>query len=256
MTLTATPILGIPLMAEGALQKEVLYNEAVLILDAAFAGVVIDQNNTPPVTPADGDVHIVGTAPTGAWAGKANDLALYYNGWIFITPPQRMQVYNLATPGFWSWNGTAWAPGGLTGVSLAGLTDATLTSPTAGQPLVYNGSKWTNSSKVDLPAGSLTSVSGSITIDRNNGEVQRLSITGNVTATSVTNWPAAGQLGKLTLEVQNTGAFTFAWPAGVKWSGGVAPTVTSGAGAKDIYVLMTFDGGTTIYGNVVGQAYS
>ncbi len=108
--------------------------------------------------------------------------------------------------------------------------------------------------KVDMPCPSVIPATGSISLNRNNGEVQRLSITGNVTAMAVTNWAPSGTLGKLSLEVVNTGAFTVVWPTGTKWPGGSAPTVTPSG--RDIFVLMSFDGGTTIYGNVVGQAYS
>jgi len=43
---------------------------------------------------------------------------------------------------------------------------------------------------------------------------------------------------------------------GLRWPGGVAPTVTSSAGAVDVYSFMTFDGGTTLYGVIGGQNFS
>ena len=141
-------------------------------------------------------------------------------------------------------------------LSFYSLSDVTITSALTGQPIVWSGSHWVNSSKVDLPCGSLTAHTGSVTLDRSNGEVQRVQLTGNVTL-SVTNWPAAGQMGRLVLEMQNTGAYNItAWPSGTIWPGGVAPTITSGSGKKDIIILMSFDGGTTIYGSAAGQNYS
>jgi hypothetical protein len=108
--------------------------------------------------------------------------------------------------------------------------------------------------KVDMPCPSIITATGSVALNRNNGEVQRLSVTGNVTAMTVSNWAPSGTFGKLSLEVVNTGSFTVVWPTGTKWPGGSAPTVTPSG--RDIFVLMSFDGGTTIYGNVVGQAYA
>ena len=108
--------------------------------------------------------------------------------------------------------------------------------------------------RVDMPCPSVITATGSVALDRANGEVQRLSVTGNVTAMTVANWAPSGTLGKLSLEVVNTGSFTVVWPTGTKWPGGSAPTVTHSG--RDIFVLMSFDGGTTIYGNVVGQAYA
>ena len=42
----------------------------------------------------------------------------------------------------------------------------------------------------------------------------------------------------------------------LRWPGGVAPTVTSSAGAIDVYSFMTFDGGSSLYGVVGGQNFS
>jgi len=42
----------------------------------------------------------------------------------------------------------------------------------------------------------------------------------------------------------------------IKWPGGVAPVVTTTAGAVDIYSFMTFDGGSNLYGVIGGQNFS
>ena len=45
--------------------------------------LIADNLNTPPVSPARGDVYIVGPSPTGAWAGKANHVMTYDgSNWI------------------------------------------------------------------------------------------------------------------------------------------------------------------------------
>lgn len=108
----------------------------------------------------------------------------------------------------------------------------------------------------DLPAYPQNAISGAVTLYRNYGEVQRLVVTGNVTSLTISDFGTAGVLCKLVLEIWNTGAFTLTWPAGTLWPGGIVPVLTSGASEKDVYVLMTMDGGTTIYGTVVGQAYA
>jgi hypothetical protein len=56
------------------------------------------------------------------------------------------------------------------------------------------------------------------------------------------------------LEIQNTGSYGFAWPAGVLWPGGTIPAVTPSG--KDVFILVSFDGGATVYGNCVGQAFA
>jgi hypothetical protein len=261
MTLTATPNLQIPLMASNALQKEVMYNEAVLAIDTVFADVAIDiGTNTPPGSPNDGDVHIIGTAPTGAWAGKQNQITFYWNGWNFITPPARMQMYISSASGYYNWNGTAWNAGylGFTNGPITGLTDVNIVDGSSidGQTMMYDNStsKWIAAKRVDLPVNALGSVSGSVTLDRHNGEYQTLTLSGNITALTINNWPATGKLGKLTLEITNGGTYTIAWPTGTKWPGGNVPTLT--ASGTDIIVLMSHDAGTTVRGSVAGQGYA
>lgn len=106
---------------------------------------------------------------------------------------------------------------------------------------------------VDRTVPNQITATGAVTLDRADGECQRLSVTGNVTSLSISNFGVAGKLRKLVLEIVNTGSFTFAHPAGCKWPGGSAPTLTSGAGKLDVWCYYTMDGGTTIYGAVIGQ---
>lgn len=98
-------------------------------------------------------------------------------------------------------------------------------------------------------------MTGPTTVNWQNGEVQKVSLTGNATV-GVSNWPASGNLAKLMLDIVNAGAFNItAWPTGTIWPAGSAPIITSGSGHRDIIMLMTNDGGTTILGSVVGQDY-
>lgn len=106
-----------------------------------------------------------------------------------------------------------------------------------------------------LTAYGQNSVAGNVVINRSNGECQRILITGDVTSLTITNFGVAGKLRKLVLEIWNTGNFSLTWPAGCIWPDMDTPVVTQGNGAKDVVVLMTMDGGTTIYGTVVGQNY-
>jgi len=44
---------------------------------------------TPPGSPANGDTYIVAASPTGAWAGKAGQVAVYNSAgsaWVFGVP--------------------------------------------------------------------------------------------------------------------------------------------------------------------------
>lgn len=80
-----------------------------------------------------------------------------------------------------------------------------------------------------------------------------ITLTANCTFT-ITN-PTANVNGfTLVLKQDATGSRTATWPASVKWSGGVAPTLTGTANAVDTFVFMTPDGGTTWYGYQIGAA--
>jgi len=119
--MTTTPDLGIPLISALQSQPDVTHNEALLMLQATLVGAM-DITNTPPGSPADGDLYICGTAPTGAWAGKANKLAFRYGGaWRFIpgndsagtnipmgARHEGLKVWVNDEDAEYSWTGSAW----------------------------------------------------------------------------------------------------------------------------------------------------
>lgn len=65
--------------------------------------------NAPPGAPVTGDLYVVGTAPTGAWAGQANNLAQWTGSAWLITAPQRgATVVSAANGKTYIWSGGAW----------------------------------------------------------------------------------------------------------------------------------------------------
>ncbi|MFN3576067.1 MAG: DUF2793 domain-containing protein [Tabrizicola sp.] len=111
-----------PLIAAQQNQPEVTHNEALLLMQGVWGGVVGAGANTPPGSPADGDAHIVGPAPTGAWAGRANTIAVRIGGaWRFLpgnnaagTPiaigarHAGLTVFDRSSGLFRSWTGSSW----------------------------------------------------------------------------------------------------------------------------------------------------
>lgn len=105
-------------------------------------------------------------------------------------------------------------------------------------------------------AGNLT---GNVSLDYSNGPYQYGTATGNFTITGVTNWPASGKVGSMTLEVTQdaTGSRTISHDTEFKFTGnGTAPTLSTGGTDVDMLVYWTRDGGTTVYVNVAGQDYA
>ena len=69
--------------------------------------------NTPPTTPAVGDAYLVGTAPTGAWAARANYLALRQSaGWVYVAPRVGWVLYVSGSDTFYRYTAAAtWLTG-------------------------------------------------------------------------------------------------------------------------------------------------
>jgi Protein of unknown function (DUF2793) len=96
--MTTTTNLALPLIAAGQAQKHVTHNEALLA--------------TPPGVPAEGDRYIVAASPTGAWAGKAGQVAAWQDGiWRFHAPKAGWIAFVVDELQLYHFTGAAWAPG-------------------------------------------------------------------------------------------------------------------------------------------------
>jgi hypothetical protein len=114
----------LPFLFSGQAQKELFVNEAHAIADALFHPAVEGEDNDPPGSPQDGECWLVGSAPTGAWLGKAGALACYQlNNWIFVTPRDGLRILDKQTGQDIRWSGGAWqrpvAPAAPTGGTTA-----------------------------------------------------------------------------------------------------------------------------------------
>lgn len=105
-------------------------------------------------------------------------------------------------------------------------------------------------------AGKVATVNAStstVTLDASTARHFIVNLSANVTTTTITNWPSNGALARITVELRNTGSFTFAQPTGVLWPSLTgSPTNTSGNGKTDMFVYLSADGGTTKTGHVLG----
>lgn len=120
--MTTSPDLGIPFIDQSQGTPEVTHNEALLLLQAVTNGVIDRGVNTPAVGPTIGDAYIIGAAPTGAWAGRANCVTIWSGtAWDFIpgetsagTPitmgsrQEGMRVWVRDEDALYIWSGSAW----------------------------------------------------------------------------------------------------------------------------------------------------
>lgn len=189
-------------------------NYNLYIADWMMQPRALDILNTPPGSPTQGDGYICGTSPTGAWSGKANQIAIWYSAsWYFFVPKEGWRVWVADEDRFYFYDSSVWR------VSI--IREHVLTKT------------------------AITISSNTITADTRIGGAFTVSLTANVTTWSITNVPANDTTRLVFRLAQDaTGGRTVAWPASFKWVG-AAPTVSSAANAIDLLELVTFDGGTT-----------
>lgn len=96
--------------------KEALINQGFRIISIFIVGVKSAAITTPPTPATTEDFYIVPSGATGAWSGKATQIAMpainsqnQPNGnWTFLVPVTGMQVYDAATATRVTFDGTAW----------------------------------------------------------------------------------------------------------------------------------------------------
>ena len=72
---------SIPFVPENTIDPAAGLNESLLTVDALLQLAVVSVgDNAPPGSPVNGARYVVGTAPTGAWAGRANQVAQWLDG--------------------------------------------------------------------------------------------------------------------------------------------------------------------------------
>lgn len=82
-----------------------------------------------------------------------------------------------------------------------------------------------------------------MTVDLAQGNVHKITLTGNITSLTISNAQAGGEY-TLVLVQDGTGSRTITWPGTVLWAGGSAPTL-SGASKTDVLTFVS--DGTNLY---------
>ena len=107
--MTDTPNLTLERLSAGQASAEVTHNSAINKLDTLVQlAVVSSGDTTPPGSPSEGDSYLVGTSATGDWSGQDGDIAMYYSGWLFVTPKEGMRIWISDEDRFIVFDGTVW----------------------------------------------------------------------------------------------------------------------------------------------------
>jgi hypothetical protein len=116
------------------------------------------------------------------------------------------------------------------------------------------GLSWAPGAQVHAVGNSGTA----LTLDASStsGYIKTITLTGNCTftLTGATSGQAAAL--ELLITQDGTGNRTITWPASVKWHGGTAATLSTAAGARDRFILVSYDGGTTWFADQIGKGYA
>ncbi len=94
MTILETPRFALPLLAVGQAHKELFHNDALLLLDFLAHPVVQAVVDDPtPLSPAEGDCWLVGSAALAEWSGREDHIAGWSaGGWRFVKPQESMKI--------------------------------------------------------------------------------------------------------------------------------------------------------------------
>jgi hypothetical protein len=118
-----------------------VHNEALQTIDAVVSATVEEPpRNDPPVSPAEGSSYIVGAAPTGAWAGKAGQVATMSGaGWRFVEPVEGLSALVRTSRLRAQYVGGSWEIGvaraaviEIGGEQVVGTQSAAIAAPTGG----------------------------------------------------------------------------------------------------------------------------
>lgn len=108
-----TPNLALTEVPQNSTQPSYPVNASLRVLDSVAQLAVETTTNTPPTTVV-GDIGkrwIIGTSPTGAWAGHAGKVALCVGAtlWQYLTPKEGWAAYDRGADVWRDFDGSAWA---------------------------------------------------------------------------------------------------------------------------------------------------
>lgn len=239
---------AIPFVPENTIDPAAGLNLSINTIDALLQVLVQTVGaNTPPVSPANGTRYIVGTSPTGTWAGQANKLARYLDSaWQFFDARYALN----ADDGLWYVrSASTWAPiaggggGEVNTASNLGVGEGVFASKVgvdlqfksliagANVTLTSDGDEITidatgGGGGATLPVVQALSSSRSLTLaDANTFNVNSTSsaYTATIPAQSSVAWAADTEIHFLR---SGTGAITITAAAGVSINGVTAASVT------------------------------
>ena len=128
-------------MRTGCAARSIILRGALQLLDVLVAAAVEGLPlAAPPTAPVPGACYIVGASPTGAWAGRADQLAAFTSaGWRFVAPGDGLSAFIRSSGHVAVYSAGAWDIGTLRGSQVhvdgdqvLGPQGAAITGPAGG----------------------------------------------------------------------------------------------------------------------------
>lgn len=127
------------------------YNPLVKALEGVVHALSLDMTLTAPLGgDLEGDTYVPASGASGAWSGKANQLAVRQNGaWVFYPPRYGWRLYDINFDRFLYWDGVSWNSESRS-ITNQKFSDYTLDPSDSGRKVVFNAGSDVN---VTVPAG-------------------------------------------------------------------------------------------------------
>lgn len=139
--------------------------------------------------------------------------------------------------------------------ALDDLTDVTLTSPARGHRLRRGATDWINSPFSEEVASAVTASTATTNLNGEAADYFDVTLSANTTIDITGSLPSSGychpKIVRLTQD--GTGGRTVTWHNSIKWAGAIAPVLTTTAGAVAVLCFVTYDGGATWQGALMGD---
>jgi len=111
MATDRTKNLNIIYLTQNQTNKEILVNEGFLKFDTLMNnGAKSISISTPPSSPEESDLYIIGDSATGDWEGHENKFTYYHSskGWVILEPNEGMTLWVNDEDKLYSFDGANW----------------------------------------------------------------------------------------------------------------------------------------------------
>lgn len=100
----------------------------------------------------------------------------------------------------------------------------------------------------------VTISNNTLSLDISAATLFEVTLNNNISLVAITNVQSLGRVSSFVLITTGDGtARAVTWPSSFKWPSGVAPTITSTSGKKDVFVFFTVDAGSNWQSFITGQ---